>query len=95
MTKPVASVLVAVVIFFVGVGVGSAALKAGSPPHRDGGHGRWYERGMLHPHLDYDEVPEYLHARADAMDNEGFVHMPQLAGLGDDIDFGYIDANLA
>ena len=58
-------------------------------------NGRWYERGMLHPFLDYDEVPEYLHARADAMDNEGFVHMPQLPGLGDDIDFDYIDANLA
>jgi L-alanine-DL-glutamate epimerase-like enolase superfamily enzyme len=58
-------------------------------------NGRWYERGMLHPFLDYDEVPEYLHARADAMDDEGFVHMPQLPGLGDDINFDYIDANLA
>lgn len=58
-------------------------------------NGRWYERGMLHPFLDYDEVPEYLHARADAMDDEGFVHLPQLPGLGDDIDFEYIDANLA
>ncbi len=58
-------------------------------------NGRWYERGLLHPFIDYDEVPEYLHARADAMDAEGFVHMPQIPGLGEDIDFAYIDANLA
>jgi len=58
-------------------------------------NGRWYERGMLHPFFDYDAVPEYLHARADAMDDEGFVHMPQLPGLGDDINFDYIDSNLA
>ena len=58
-------------------------------------NGRWYERGLLHPFIDYDEVPEYLHARADAMDAEGFVHMPQIPGLGEDIDFDYIDANLA
>ena len=57
-------------------------------------NGRWYERGLLHPHFDYDAVPEYLHNRADTMDAEGFVHLPQRPGLGDDLNFDYIDANL-
>jgi L-alanine-DL-glutamate epimerase-like enolase superfamily enzyme len=58
-------------------------------------NGRWYERGLLHPHFDYDAVPEYLHTRTDAMDKDGFVHLPQHPGLGDDINFAYIDDNLA
>ncbi len=57
-------------------------------------NGTWYERGLLHPFIDYDEVPEYLNARADAMDAEGYVHLPQIAGLGDDLNFDYIDNNL-
>jgi L-alanine-DL-glutamate epimerase-like enolase superfamily enzyme len=58
-------------------------------------NGRWYERGLLHPHFDYDAVPEYLHTRTDAMDKDGFVHLPQHPGLGDDINFAYIDDSLA
>ena len=58
-------------------------------------NGRWYERGLLHPFIDYDAVPEYLHARADAMDADGYVHLPQIPGLGDDINFAYIEDNLA
>ncbi len=54
---------------------------------------RWYERGLLHPFLDYDEVPAYLHALPDAMDAQGFVHVSQQPGLGEDIDFAYIDAH--
>ena len=57
-------------------------------------NGRWYERGLLHPHFDYDAVPEYLHRRADTMDADGFVHLPQAPGLGDDLNFDYIDAHL-
>jgi L-alanine-DL-glutamate epimerase-like enolase superfamily enzyme len=57
-------------------------------------NGRWYERGLLHPFLDYDEVPEYLNARADPMDRDGFVHLSQRPGLGDDINLDYIDGNL-
>ncbi len=56
--------------------------------------GRWYERGLLHPFLDYDEVPEYLNARPDPMDDEGYVHLSQQPGLGDDINFDYINGNL-
>ena len=33
-------------------------------------------------------------ALPDAMDEEGFVHLSQKPGLGDDINFDYIDANL-
>ena len=57
-------------------------------------NGKWYERGLLHPFIEYDEVPEYLNARADAMDADGYVHLPGIPGLGDDIDFEYIDNNL-
>jgi L-alanine-DL-glutamate epimerase-like enolase superfamily enzyme len=58
-------------------------------------NGRWYERGLLHPFLDYDAVPEYLNARPDTMDADGFVHLSQQPGLGDDINFDYINSNLA
>jgi L-alanine-DL-glutamate epimerase-like enolase superfamily enzyme len=57
-------------------------------------NGTWYERGLLHPFIDYDEVLEYLNARADAMDADGYVHLPQIPGLGDDLNFDYIDNNL-
>ena len=54
---------------------------------------RWYERGLLHPHLDYDEVPAYLNALVDPMDADGFVHLPTGPGLGEDINFDYIRSN--
>lgn len=55
--------------------------------------GEFYERGLLHPFIDY-EVPEpWLNARVDYMDSEGYVHLPQLPGLGYDINFDYIEAN--
>ena len=54
---------------------------------------RWYERGLLHPFLDYDDVPAYLNTLADPMDSEGFVHLSQLPGLGEDINFDYIAAH--
>jgi L-alanine-DL-glutamate epimerase-like enolase superfamily enzyme len=54
---------------------------------------RWYERGLLHPFLDYDEVPAYLNSLSDPMDKEGFVHLSQKPGLGEDINFDYIAAH--
>ena len=54
---------------------------------------RWYERGLLHPFLDYDEVPAYLRRLADPMDNEGYVHLSRQPGLGEDLDFDYITAH--
>lgn len=54
---------------------------------------RWYERGLLHPFLDYDEVPAYLHAQIDPMDADGNVAMPTGPGLGEQIHFDYIAKN--
>ncbi|MGH7153782.1 MAG: hypothetical protein ACREF3_07610 [Acetobacteraceae bacterium] len=55
---------------------------------------RWYECGLLHPFLDYDEVPAHLNTLPDPMDADGFVHLSAHPGLGDDLDFDYIAANL-
>src|SRR5690606_11741639 len=55
---------------------------------------RWYERGLLHPFLEYDDCPDYLHSIPDPMDSEGFVHLSQKPGIGDDINFDYINNNL-
>jgi L-alanine-DL-glutamate epimerase-like enolase superfamily enzyme len=57
-------------------------------------NGRWYERGLLHPFLNYNEPPEYLNSGPDPMDADGFVHLSQQPGLGEDINFGYINNNL-
>ncbi|WP_294611389.1 mandelate racemase family protein [uncultured Gilliamella sp.] len=54
---------------------------------------RWYERGLLHPFLNYDEPPAYLNNIVDPMDEDGFVHLPTLPGLGEDINFNYIATN--
>jgi len=54
---------------------------------------RWYERGLLHPFLEYDDVPAYLRSLPDPMDSDGFVHLSQQPGLGEDIDFDYIAAH--
>jgi len=51
----------------------------------------WYERGLLHPLLDYDAVPPYLKKIVDPMDENGLVHLPEGPGLGEDIDFDYIE----
>ena len=55
--------------------------------------GRFYERGLLHPFIDYDEVEPWLNAKTDFLDDEGFVHLPQVPGIGDDINFDYISEN--
>jgi len=54
----------------------------------------WYERGLLHPFIDYDSVPEYLNRRFDEMDADGYVSMPQIPGVGFDINFDYIDGHV-
>jgi L-alanine-DL-glutamate epimerase-like enolase superfamily enzyme len=55
--------------------------------------GRWYERGLLHPHYDYDRLPPHLRSPIDPMDEHGEVSMPERPGLGDDLDFDYIGAH--
>lgn len=52
--------------------------------------GRWYERGLLHPHVDYDDVPPHLNSIIDPLDAAGFVHMPSRPGLGEDLNLDYI-----
>lgn len=54
---------------------------------------QWYERGLLHPYLEYDEVPAYLNTLSDPMDSAGYVHLPQRPGIGEDINFEYIEAH--
>lgn len=55
----------------------------------------YYERGMLHPFLDYDQPPPWLHEIDDPMDNQGFVHVSQRPGLGQNINWDYINKNRA
>jgi L-alanine-DL-glutamate epimerase-like enolase superfamily enzyme len=55
---------------------------------------RWYERGLLHPFIDHDAVPEYLNSIVDPMDDDGNIPMPTLPGLGEDINFDYIEDNV-
>lgn len=70
-----------------GTGAGNLALTAVQP------NGRWYERGLLHPHFDYDATPDFLSAPEDAMDSEGFVHLSQKPGLGTQYNWDFIAEN--
>jgi len=56
--------------------------------------GEYYERGLLHPFIDHERPAPWLRRIVDPMDDEGFVHVSQKPGLGMDIDFDYIRANL-
>ncbi len=53
----------------------------------------YYERGLLAPGIDYETPPPYLAALGDAMDAEGYVHLPQLPGMGYQIVWEYIEEN--
>lgn len=55
--------------------------------------GLYYERGLLHPFIDYEAVPAWLNRRDDPMDDEGFVHVSQDPGLGQSINWDYIEEN--
>jgi L-alanine-DL-glutamate epimerase-like enolase superfamily enzyme len=55
---------------------------------------RWYERGLLHPFVDYDEIPNFLNSIIDPMDSDGNIPMPTRPGLGEDINFDYIADNV-
>jgi L-alanine-DL-glutamate epimerase-like enolase superfamily enzyme len=54
-------------------------------------NGRWYERGLLHPHFDYDAVPPHLNSLIDPLDSRGCVAMTERPGLGDDLCWDYIE----
>jgi L-alanine-DL-glutamate epimerase-like enolase superfamily enzyme len=52
---------------------------------------RWFERGLLHPHFDYDAVPPHLNSAIDVMDSNGLVAMTDRPGLGDDYCWEHIE----
>jgi L-alanine-DL-glutamate epimerase-like enolase superfamily enzyme len=52
--------------------------------------GKYYERGLLHPFIDYEQPAPWLNKLADPLDSEGYVHVSQEPGLGLDINFEYI-----
>ena len=52
--------------------------------------GEFYERGLLHPFIDYDEVPPWFNSQLDPMDEEGYVHVSDEPGLGWDINWDYV-----
>jgi L-alanine-DL-glutamate epimerase-like enolase superfamily enzyme len=55
----------------------------------------YYERGLLRPEEDYDTmVPAHLKYPCDPMDENGMVSIPQGPGLGIEIDWDYVNANL-
>ena len=56
--------------------------------------GLYYERGLLHPFVDYDAPPAWLNKLVDPMDDEGNVHVSQDPGLGMDVNWDYIRDNL-
>lgn len=56
--------------------------------------GKYYERGLLHPTLDYEVPKPWLKSIYDKMDSDGNVLIPQSPGLGYDFDWDYINDNL-
>ncbi|WP_420327752.1 enolase C-terminal domain-like protein [Mameliella sp.] len=54
----------------------------------------FYERGLLHPFIDYDAPKEYQNRIDDEMDAEGYVHGRDDPGLGQDLNMDYIEGNL-
>jgi L-alanine-DL-glutamate epimerase-like enolase superfamily enzyme len=55
--------------------------------------GLYYERGLLHPFIDYDATPAWLNSPVDPMDEHGNVHVSPAPGLGQDLNFDYIREN--
>jgi L-alanine-DL-glutamate epimerase-like enolase superfamily enzyme len=56
--------------------------------------GEFYERGLLHPDLDYDAERPWLRTPVDAIDAEGNVRIPTGPGLDEDIDWAYVKEHL-
>jgi L-alanine-DL-glutamate epimerase-like enolase superfamily enzyme len=55
--------------------------------------GEYYERGLLHPHVDHAAESPWLKEPIDAIDREGCVRIPQRPGLGEDFDWDFIHDN--
>jgi L-alanine-DL-glutamate epimerase-like enolase superfamily enzyme len=52
---------------------------------------QYYERGLLHPDLDYERPAPYMCSICDPLDGAGNVILPQRPGLGLDFDWEYIN----
>jgi L-alanine-DL-glutamate epimerase-like enolase superfamily enzyme len=57
--------------------------------------GEYYERGLLHPFLDYETPSPWLNALDDPLDPDGYVPISTRPGLGQDINWDYIRDNAA
>jgi L-alanine-DL-glutamate epimerase-like enolase superfamily enzyme len=55
--------------------------------------GEMYEKGLLHPHVDFEAEKPWLKTPIDLIDADGTVAIPQGPGLGDDLDWDYITDN--
>ena len=55
--------------------------------------GLYYERGLLHPFLDYEAQTPWLKEVIDPLDADGCVRIPQRPGLGEEIDWVFIREN--
>ena len=56
-------------------------------------NGEFYERGLLHPFIDFDKPAPWLNEHGEPMDDKGFVRVPQRPGLGMNINWAYIEKN--
>lgn len=56
--------------------------------------GEYYERGLLHPHVDFKAQSPWLKTPIDFIDERGVVQIPQGPGLGDDLDWDFIADNM-
>jgi len=54
----------------------------------------YFERGLLRPDFDYETPAPYLNSIVDPLDDEGNVILPQLPGIGLDLNWDYINDNL-
>ena len=55
--------------------------------------GEYYERGLFHPHYDFESARSWLIERPDKIDKDGMVHVPQEPGLALNLDWDYIEKN--
>jgi L-alanine-DL-glutamate epimerase-like enolase superfamily enzyme len=55
--------------------------------------GEFYERGLMHPHEDYEARTPWLKKVIDSIDAHGNVKIPTGPGLGEEIDWDYIRDN--
>jgi L-alanine-DL-glutamate epimerase-like enolase superfamily enzyme len=55
--------------------------------------GEYYERGLLHPLLDYEQSTPWLNEIIDRMDSDGYIYIPQKPGVAMEINWSYIEKN--